>query len=115
MASVVGRLAGRHPVFLGSQKSWEGTLGGTAATLAGWWLAGAVASWLVSLTGSGADSSSSSNGSNFTAGSISWAALAGATALSSLLEAVTCQLDNLFVPLHYFALLCCCWAFTRVS
>ncbi|KAI7845351.1 hypothetical protein COHA_001058 [Chlorella ohadii] len=31
----------------------------------------------------------------------------GATALSCLLEGVTTQLDNVFMPLHYFALLLC--------
>ena len=36
----------------------------------------------------------------------SWTALGAATCLSCLLEAVTTQLDNIFVPLHYFALLC---------
>ena len=59
-----------------------------AATLAAWWLLAAAAP---SLGGQLAGS---------------WALLALATALSCLLEAVTAQLDNIFVPLHYFALLC---------
>jgi dolichol kinase len=36
----------------------------------------------------------------------SWGQLAGATVLSCLLEATTTQLDNIFMPLHHFALLC---------
>ena len=88
-ASVVGRLCGRHAICRGSRKTVEGTLGGLAATLLAWWLAGALA------PGLGA------------ARALPWPALLAATALSSLLEAATTQLDNLFVPLHYFALLCC--------
>jgi len=39
------------------------------------------------------------------AAGVSWAGLALATAAACLLEAATTQLDNIFVPLQYFALL----------
>jgi hypothetical protein len=36
-----------------------------------------------------------------------WVGVGVATVLASVHEAVTGQLDNLVVPLHYMALLCC--------
>jgi dolichol kinase len=81
----------------GSSKTVEGTLSAVAATLAGWVVL-ASAGWL----GDGL-------GSSFAAlhsGAAAWALTVAATALSCLLEAATCQLDNIFVPLHYYALLC---------
>lgn len=100
----MGRLLGRHPVCLGGRKTWEGTAASICATLVGWWLASACCA---ALGGAGSDGG--------TAGGLRWGEagaraalqLAAATALSSLLEAATTQLDNLFVPLHYFTLLCC--------
>lgn len=91
-ASVVGRLCGRHPICPGSPKTYEGTLGGLTATLLGW----AALGWL---GGSGL------GGAQHTPAAL--LGLLAATAMSSLLEALTTQLDNLFVPLHYCALLCC--------
>jgi dolichol kinase len=63
----------------------EGTLAGAAATLLAWALLAAASGQRL--------------------GAVSWAKLWGATMLSSLFEAVTPQLDNLFVPLHYYAVL----------
>lgn len=89
-ASVVGRLIGRHPVVLGGKKTWEGAGGGVGFTLLGWWLTLACCEATGELVQR-------------------WESLilVGATLLSCFLEAVTTQLDNLFVPLHYLTLLYC--------
>jgi dolichol kinase len=92
---VVGLSVGHHVLVPGSKKTMEGTAAGAIATLCAW-----------------AALSASPWGSSFRseeAGgwALPWCALFAATLLSSLLEAVTLQLDNLFVPLHYFALLAC--------
>lgn len=63
------------------------------AAMAAWWLLAAA------LSAGGASDAAALE-------IASWPALAAATALSCLLEAVTTQLDNIFMPLHYFALLC---------
>lgn len=71
----------------------EGTSGGIVATLVAW-------AALLAAAGGGSFSS-------FLApGAPGWARLAAATAASCLLEAATTQLDNVFVPLHLFSLLC---------
>jgi dolichol kinase len=77
----------------GSRKTVEGTAGGVAVTLAAWGalLAAAGGGTLAAVAGPGA---------------AGWAALVAATAAACLLEASTTQLDNVFVPLHLFALLC---------
>ena len=81
-ASAVGRRFGRHKI-LGTHKTFEGTLGGVLCTLGAWAL-------LQPLCG-------------FPQG---WAPTAALATLSScLLEASTTQLDNIFLPLHHFALL----------
>lgn len=79
---MVGSQLGCLPICRGCSKTVEGTAAAVCATLAGW---AALAPPL---------------------GAAGWARLAAATLLSCLLEAVTTQLDNVFVPLHYFALLC---------
>jgi dolichol kinase len=80
-ASAVGYLLGRHPIFPGSSKTWEGTSAGFAATMAGWLVLAAVGGLQLQAA--------------------QWAWLAACTAAASLLEAATWQLDNLFVPLYY--------------
>lgn len=101
-ASAVGSLYGRHPLCHGCSKTVEGTAAGAAAMLAAWGL----------LAWAEAAMASSSGGGGlwvpiqWTVGGSGWPLLAGATALSCLLEGVTTQLDNVFMPLHYFALLC---------
>ncbi|KAL4424664.1 hypothetical protein ABPG77_004471 [Micractinium sp. CCAP 211/92] len=92
-ASAVGSLLGRTPICHGSRKTVEGTVAAAAATLAAWWLLAAA------LHVGGGDGGAA-------LGISSWPALAAATTLSCLLEAATTQLDNIFMPLHYFALLC---------
>jgi dolichol kinase len=93
-ASAVGRRWGRTPVAHGSAKTVEGTLGGAVATLAVWaLLLRAAPSLQLGGTWGGGHGAA-----------VGW--LVGATALSSGLEAATAQLDNLMVPLHYYALLC---------
>lgn len=93
----MGSLYGRHPLCRGSSKTVEGTAAAAAATLAAWWALAAAAR---ALGGGGAVALAAGGGGS------GWAGLAAATALSCLLEGVTTQLDNVFMPLHYFALLC---------
>jgi dolichol kinase len=95
MASVVGRRWGRTPVARGSPKTVEGTAGGAAAALAAW---GALA-WAAPALRE-ASSWGGGGGGGVAAG------FAAATAAAAVLEAATAQLDNLVVPLQYFALLC---------
>jgi dolichol kinase len=97
VAAAVGKAVGRTPMCYGSTKTVEGTAAGVVATMLAWalalWASGATwprVSW------AGAE-----------AGSVDWGLLVAATAASSALEGVTEQLDNLFVPLHYFSLLLC--------
>ena len=107
----------------GSKKTVEGTAAGLAATMAAWAALAAALRWCSGGAGGGSSYSSSSSsvvgsivGSNgeaplgwaVAAGLpiASWSHLAAATALSCLLEGVTTQLDNVFMPLHYCALLC---------
>lgn len=80
-------------VHAGSRKTVEGTAGGAAATHVAW-------AALLAAAGGGAFSAV------LAPGAAGWAALAAATAGACLLEAATTQLDNVFVPLHLFALLC---------
>ena len=91
-ASALGRRLGRTKV-LGTQKTVEGTLGGTAASLLTWaavgWACSCVAGWGLP-GGSGQPL-------------VSWGAVAGASLASCLLEVSTTQLDNIFLPLHHFA------------
>ena len=86
-------LVGRVPLCRGSRETVEGTAAAAGATLAAWALLAAA------LPAAGGAAGRGQLG-------CSWARLAGATALSCLLEGVTTQLDNVFMPLHYLALLC---------
>lgn len=110
----MGSLWGRCPICRGTKKTLEGTAAAVAATLAAWALLLASAASAGHAGGAGGSSSSGSSGDGgfeFPGGQLAaglaggWVPLAAATALSCLLEAVTTQLDNIFMPLHYFALL----------
>ncbi|PRW21040.1 dolichol kinase EVAN [Chlorella sorokiniana] len=100
-ASAVGSLFGRHRLCHGSNKTVEGTAAAVVATLAAWAALAAFGS--VSLGSAGAASAGLAQLQQLGV----WVRLAGATVLSCLLEGVTTQLDNVFMPLHYFALLLC--------
>lgn len=88
VASVVGSLVGRVSICRGSTKTVEGTVAGAMAT----W----VCMRLLLLQGGG--------GGGGGGAMVRWGV---ATFLSSLLEASTSQLDNLFIPLHFYTVLCC--------
>jgi dolichol kinase len=88
VASVVGSLLGRVSICRGSRKTVEGTVAGAGAT----W----VCMRLLLLQGDGGESGGGAM--------VRWGV---ATFLSSLLEASTSQLDNLFIPLHFYTVLCC--------
>mmetsp|Transcript_15123 Transcript_15123/g.42381 ORF Transcript_15123/g.42381 Transcript_15123/m.42381 type:complete len:354 (+) Transcript_15123:76-1137(+) len=85
-ASVVGIKFGCTPVHSGARKTAEGLLGGILCTLAAWCvlLAAGVPPQLTA------------------------AGIAASTAATGLLEAVTTQMDNLFLPLYYLTLLTTC-------
>ncbi|KAL0035579.1 hypothetical protein WJX79_000184 [Trebouxia sp. C0005] len=92
-ASAIGKRYGRHRICIGTKKTVEGTLGAALLTLLGWALLAIVFQSHLSHSASA-----------------SWDGLAGAkllisTLLSCLLEASTTQLDNIFMPLHYLAML----------
>ena len=92
-ASAVGRRYGRHRICIGTNKTVEGTLGAALLTLLGWALLAIAFQSHLSHSASA-----------------SWDGLAGAkllisTLLSCLLEASTTQLDNIFMSLHYLAML----------
>lgn len=79
-------------------------MGGILCTLAAW-------GWLFVSCGCGMATMGAGGGSGFSGGSasstgISWAGIVAATTAACLLEAATTQLDNIFVPLQLFALLC---------
>lgn len=92
---MVGRLTGRHPIARGSSKTVEGTAAAAVATMAAWAAVLSCCGGAVAWPGGGGQE-----------GPWRWVALAGATLLSCLTEALTTQLDNIFVPAHYYALLC---------
>ena len=92
-ASAIGKKYGKHRICVGTSKTLEGTLGATLLTLLGWALLAIVFQ---------------SNMSNSV--TAAWDGTVGAkllisTLLSCLLEASTTQLDNIFMPLHYLAML----------
>ena len=92
-ASAIGKKYGRHRICTGTKKTVEGTLGATLLTLLAWALLAIAFQSHLSHSASA-----------------SWDGLAGAkllisTLLSCLLEASTTQLDNIFMPLHYLAML----------
>ncbi|KXZ52339.1 hypothetical protein GPECTOR_10g971 [Gonium pectorale] len=82
-AACIGFLLGRQVLFRGGKKTWEGTASGAAAMMASW---AVVVRWL---------------DVGWAVGWGTWGALAAATGGVALLEAVTCQLDNVVVPLYY--------------
>ena len=92
-ASAVGRRYGCHKL-LRTHKSLEGTLGGIVLTLLGWVGLGVA---LSSFTGQGSLAGGVAG--------VTWSGILVAVAGSCLLEAVTTQLDNIFLPLHHLALL----------
>lgn len=76
-----------------SKKTVEGTIGGAVVTIVAWVALIGVARW------------SDPKGTILPDAS-GWACLVASTAAASLLEASTTQLDNVFLPLHIFSLLC---------
>lgn len=77
-------------------------MGGILCTLAAW-------GWLLASCGCGMSIISGDRGlSEGLASStgVSWSGIITATTAACLLEAATTQLDNIFVPLQFFALLC---------
>lgn len=105
-ASAVGSLWGRRPLCAGCSKTWEGCAAALAATLAAWWLLLAAGAALPPGSTPGGGGGGGPVPVQWPAGGAGWAALGAATAGSCLLEGFTTQLDNAFMPLHYFALLC---------
>ena len=92
-ASAIGKRYGKHRICLGTSKTIEGTLGATLLTLLGWAMLAIVFQSHMSNSVTAA-----------------WDGTVGAkllisTLLSCLLEASTTQLDNIFMPLHYLAML----------
>ena len=94
VASVVGSQWGKRPVVMGSRKTVEGTAAGILACIGTWVLLALYYGDLfqVAIVGKG---------------EVVVVAVVVASVLSGLMEAATEQLDNLFVPLHYFTLLVC--------
>lgn len=100
-ASAIGSLYGRRCLCPDTSKTWEGTAAAVAATLAAWAALAVLGSAALGSAGAAAAGLAHLQQPGV------WVRLAGATALSCLLEGVTTQLDNVFMPLHYFALLLC--------
>jgi len=98
-ASIIGSQLGRNPVAIGSRKTVEGTASSIVASLIAWNVIEQVFPGVALLRNSW--------GVNGILGGGARGWLAGATVLSSLLEAWTDQLDNIFIPLHYCALVLC--------
>ena len=84
LASIVGKKLGRVRLQSRSPKTIEGTVAGVLGMVIMWW--GLHVGGLVQLGGR-------------------WGSVVLATCAASLLEASTSQVDNLYVPLVYFALL----------
>ena len=92
-ASAIGKKYGRHRICIGTKKTVEGTLGAALLTLLGWALVAIIFQ------------SHLSNSASATWDGMAGAKLLTSTILSCLLEASTTQLDNIFMPLHYLAML----------
>ena len=92
-ASAIGKRYGRHRICQGTKKTIEGTLGATLLTLLGWAMLAIVFQ------------SHMSNSVTAAWDGTLGAKLLISTLLSCLLEASTTQLDNIFMPLHYLAML----------
>jgi dolichol kinase len=116
-ASALGRRFGRRRI-LGTRKTLEGTLGGVACTLAAWLLlrpllgcgngadgssAGGGQGWWQGFGGAPGTGSPGSSGDS--CGVVSLWSMAIATVASCVLEAATTQLDNIFLPLHHYAMM----------
>mmetsp|Transcript_26083 Transcript_26083/g.62064 ORF Transcript_26083/g.62064 Transcript_26083/m.62064 type:complete len:96 (+) Transcript_26083:581-868(+) len=86
-ASAFGIWLGRTPIHPSSQKTVEGLCGGVASTLAFWWV----------LESCGALGTLPATQGVF--------CVAAATLGSGILEVCTAQLDNLFLPASYLAML----------
>lgn len=83
VASIVGSSKyGTAPIARDSKKTIQGTGSGVVAAMCAWW----AISWFVGMQ-------------------LDWGVVSCATVLSCMLEASTEQMDNLFIPLHYYALL----------
>lgn len=93
VACVVGRSLGRWPVHVGAKKTVEGCVTG-ALVSAGCLLL--LLSGAVAAGGLGVESTLAT-----------CVDVVFATGATALLEAVTLQLDNIALPLHCYALLCC--------
>ncbi len=120
-ASAIGRRFGRHRI-LGTRKTVEGTLGGVVCTLIAWLLlwplcrcSGKERPVLLEgiMGGAGGEASlvsgrdlvgGLSSGLNQVSGGVALWAMIAATVASCLLEAATTQLDNIFLPLHHYAM-----------
>ena len=90
-ASAVGRRFGQIKI-LGTQKTFEGTIGGVILALAGWAAVWPLCCRLVGTDGGAWNSNHA-------------CAIVAATLGSCVLEAATTQLDNIFLPMHHFAML----------
>jgi len=120
-ASAVGRRFGRHRI-LGTRKTLEGTLGGIVCTLAVWLLLWPLCrcssrespvflEGILKRTGGEAAAVMArdvvgglSSGLNQVSGGVALWSMLAATIASCLLEASTTQLDNIFLPLHHYAM-----------
>ena len=91
-ASVVGVTAGCHKICRGWHKSVEGTLASACANLVG-----AIWVWGVVSGGGG-------GGGGVSLDWAPWICIVAASVGAAALEAVTAQLDNAFLPLHFVAL-----------
>lgn len=102
-ASVLGRAYGQNRITDGNRKTVEGTLSGAAATLAGWGLLAmlrvALATGYILLCGPVVAAR------HWIWGWLDVGRFLTASFASCLLEAATTQLDNVFIPLHHFAML----------
>lgn len=79
-------------------------MGGVLCTLAAWgWLFASFGCSMLWLDCAGDKGLSEGLAPN---AGVSWASIITATTAACLLEAATTQLDNIFVPLQFFALLC---------
>lgn len=121
-ASALGRRFGRRRI-LGTRKTLEGTLGGVACTLVAWLLlwplfgcsagpeprAGGYGSIVGAAGFSQVDMLKLGKGLAHSAqhvcGGVPLWSMVVSTIASCFLEAATTQLDNIFLPLHHYAML----------
>ena len=91
-ASAIGKRWGRHKICQGTKKTMEGTFGAVACTMLSW----AALDTILAVC---------SSQSLPVLHSPMWASLLVSSMLSCILEASTTQLDNIFIPIHYMAML----------